>query len=206
MVQNRTNRLARRGRPRAYDPESALRRATDSFWRAGYAGTSLDDLTAATGMNKPSLYAAFGDKHGLYLAAVKQYWQTAIASMRKALSEGRNLQEALIGVYEGALSIYFSGDGSARGCFVVGTAVTEAAEDREIRNSLLTGLLTFDNDFKARFQAARAEGELKSNADPAALAALATATLHTIAIRARAGVSRARLRELARKSVAVLCG
>jgi hypothetical protein len=108
-------------------------------------------------------------------------------------------------VYEGALSIYFSGEGSARGCFVIGTAVTEAAEDREVRNSLLAGFLTFDNDFEARFQAARAQGELKKDADPGALAVLATATLHTIAVRARAGVPRARLRELARKSVAVLC-
>jgi AcrR family transcriptional regulator len=207
MVQNkRSGAPPGRGRPKAYDAQLALQRAMDSFWRAGYAGTSMDDLTAATGMNKPSLYAAFGDKHTLYLAALKLYWQTAFTSMRQALSKPGPLQEALMNVYEGALSIYFSGEGSPRGCFVIGTAVTEAAEDREIRSSLLAGFLTFDKDFEARFQAARAEGALQRNADPTALAILATATLHTIAIRARAGVPRARLRELARKSVAVLCG
>ena len=64
MVQKlRTERPPkRRGRPRAYDPQVALARAAAVFWKAGYAGTSLDDLVAATGMNRPSLYAAFGDK------------------------------------------------------------------------------------------------------------------------------------------------
>ena len=207
MAQKRTGGAApQRGRPRAYDPELALQQATDSFWRAGYSGTSLEDLAAATGMNKPSLYAAFGDKRALYRAALQQYWQKAFASMREALSAHKALDEALMQVYEGALSIYFSGDGAPRGCFVIGTAVTEAAEDREIRSSLLAGLLTFDRDFEARFQAARAQGQLKASADPSALAVVATATLHTIAIRARAGVPRARLRELARKAVSVLCG
>jgi AcrR family transcriptional regulator len=60
--------LRPRGRPRAYDPDVALAQAMDTFWHAGYAGTSLDDLSAATGMNRPSLYAAFGDKRALYLA------------------------------------------------------------------------------------------------------------------------------------------
>ena len=55
-----------RGRPRAYDPERAMDRATGAFWRAGYSATSLEDLTAATGMNKPSLYAAFGDKRAFH--------------------------------------------------------------------------------------------------------------------------------------------
>src|SRR5882724_10797919 len=63
----------RRGRPRAYDPATAIARAAETFWKAGYAGTSLDDLSAATGMNRPSLYAAFGDKRDLYLKALEIY-------------------------------------------------------------------------------------------------------------------------------------
>ncbi|MGE5163663.1 MAG: helix-turn-helix domain-containing protein, partial [Sphingobacteriales bacterium] len=64
MVQktSKTQERRRRGRPRAYNPDTALARAADVFWRNGYDGTSLDDLVAATGMNRPSLYAAFGDK------------------------------------------------------------------------------------------------------------------------------------------------
>jgi hypothetical protein len=104
------------------------------------------------------------------------------------------------------MAIYFSGAGRARGCFVVGTAVTEALGDREIRNSLAMGVRSLDADFERRFQLAREKGELKKDADPAALAVLATATMHTIAIRARAGIPRAELRELARKAVGVICG
>ena len=196
----------RRGRPRAYDPQAALLRVRDSFWRAGYAGTSLDEIAAATGMNRPSLYAAFGDKHALYLEALAHYWELSVADMREALGQDLALDEALMRIYDGALSIYFSGDGRPRGCFVIGTAVTEALEDAEIRQSLVAGFQTFDADFEARFRTAREKGELKADADPAALALLASATMHTIAIRARAGAPRAELAELARKAVKVICG
>src|SRR6516162_6182995 len=85
----------RRGRPPAYDRDAALQQATDAFWRAGFSGTSLDDLAAATGMNRPSLYAAFGDKRALYLHALDRYWQLAFAAMDEALSHDEALGEAL---------------------------------------------------------------------------------------------------------------
>ena len=203
MVQNKK---AVRGRPRAYDPQTALLRATDAFWRNGYAGTSLDDIAAATGMNRPSLYAAFGDKQRLYLQALTNYWHLRFVEIRAALAGDQPLEAALLGVYEAALSLYFSGYERPRGCFVIGTAVTEAVEDTEIRNSLAAGIQAFDDDFAARFRRGQEQGELKSQADPTALAVLATATMHTIAIRARAGIPRSDLLELARKAVRVICG
>jgi TetR/AcrR family transcriptional regulator, copper-responsive repressor len=196
----------RRGRPRAYDAETALKQATDTFWRAGYSGTSLDSIAAATGMNPPSLYAAFGNKHALYLEALAHYWELSLAATREALAEDCPLGESLMLAYDAALSIYFSGKGSARGCFVIGTAVTETLEDAEIRKSVAAGLRAIDADFEARFRAARDRGELKGDADPAALAILASGTMHSIAIRARAGTARAELREIARKAVGVICG
>jgi AcrR family transcriptional regulator len=197
---------ARRGRPRAYDTEAALKRATEAFWKTGYSGTSLDSIAAATGMNPPSLYAAFGNKRGLYLEVLARYWQISLTGTREALAEDRPLAESLMLAYEAALSIYFSGKGNARGCFVIGTAVTEAGDDAAIRNNVAAGLRMIDADFEARFRTALERGELKPDADPAALAVLAAATMHTIAIRARAGVGRAELSELARKAVGVICG
>jgi AcrR family transcriptional regulator len=197
---------ARRGRPRAYDTQAALKRATESFWRTGYSGTSLDTISAATGMNPPSLYAAFGNKRALYLEALARYWEISLAATREALAKDLPLAESLMLAYEAALSIYFSGKGSARGCFVVGTAVTESVEDAAIRNSVAAGLRMTDADFEARLRTAVEKGELKPDADPAALAILASATMHSIAIRARAGASRAQLREVARKAVSVICG
>jgi len=198
--------LPRRGRPRAYDPEVALKQATDTFWKAGYSGTSLDEISAATGMNPPSLYAAFGNKRALYLDALERYWRMSLAATREALAEHAPLREALMQAYEAALSIYFSGKGRPLGCFVVGTAVAEAVEDIKIRNSVAAGLRSIDSDFEARFREAQERGELKEDADPAALAVVASATMHTIAIRARAGVPRDELEELARKAVNVICG
>lgn len=207
MVQNKDAAPKRLGRPRAYDPQTALQRATDQFWTSGYSGTSLDEICAGTGMNRPSLYAAFGDKRTLYLKALRSYWQLSLEAMRAALADdGQPLRETLMRAYDGQLSIYFPAGGLSRGCFVIGTAVTEAVDDSEIRSSLAEGLGMLDADFEARFQLARERGELKDEADPAALAVLASAVLHTLAIRARAGVPRTELREIARKAVGVICG
>jgi TetR/AcrR family transcriptional regulator, copper-responsive repressor len=196
----------RRGRPRAYDPQAALKLATDKFWQTGYSGTSLDSIAAATGMNPPSLYAAFGNKRAIYLKALSRYWEISLAATREALAEDRPLDEALMLAYEAALSIYFSGRGNARGCFVIGTAVVEAAEDTAIRNGVAKGLHMMDAYFEARFRAARESGELRADADPAALAVLASATMHSIAIRARAGARRTELMKIARQAVGLICG
>ncbi len=204
MIQNK--KIEKRGRPRAYDPQVALTRAMDAFWKNGYAGTSLDDIAAATKMNRPSLYAAFGDKQQLYLKALGHYWELRFAEIREALASAQPLAKALMDVYEAALSLYFSGYDRARGCFVIGTAVTEAVEVSAIRASLAEGIRAFDAAFEAHFRIAQQKGELKAEADPAVLAVLATATMHTIAIRARAGIPRSELSELARKAINVICG
>src|SRR3954452_6583886 len=164
MVQNKGAAPRRLGRPRAYDPQASLQRAMDRFWRSGYASTPLDEICAATGMNRPSLYAAFGDKHALYLAALERYWQFSLAAMREALADGdQSLDEALMRAYDGQLSIYFAGEGMQRGCFAIGTATTEAVEDPEIRTVLADGLRSLDADFEARLRLARERGELKDD-------------------------------------------
>ncbi len=194
-----------RGRPRAYEPAAALQQATDAFWKTGYAGTSLDDIAAATGMNRPSLRAAFGDKRAIYLKALNAYWELKLATMREALGGELPLDQALMSAYDAALSIYFSGRGRARGCFVVGTAVTEAVHDAETRKVVSDGFRKLDADFAARLRLAQETGELKRCADPEALAMLATATMQTMAIRARSGSSREDLRRFAEKAVGVIC-
>ncbi|GLQ88778.1 TetR/AcrR family transcriptional regulator [Dyella flagellata] len=194
-----------RGRPRAYDPETALRAAAEAFWKTGYSGTSLDDISAATGMNRPSLSAAFGDKHDIYVKALNAYWDRKLASMRAAFELDGTLAETLMRVYDAALSIYFSSSDQVLGCFVVGTAITEAPVDPEIRGIASKGFHALDAGFEARFKLARASGELKGDADPKALAQFASATMHSMAIRARSGTSRNELRKFAQKAVAMMC-
>jgi AcrR family transcriptional regulator len=207
MAQNKPTEGKGRGRPRAYDPQTALQQALGVFWNTGYSGASLDSIATAAGMNRPSLYAAFGDKHALYIKALDQYWDTAHAAMQAALTDSSlNLMQALTSFYEGQLAIYFSGDGQPRGCFAIGTATTEAVEDPEIRQVLSARLSQLDADLEARLHKAIEAGELKPGSDLAALAVIASSLLHSISIRARAGKSREELTAIARNTVSVICG
>ncbi len=196
----------RRGRPRSYDPEQALQQIMEAFWRTGYSGTSLDDLSAATGLNRPSIYAAFGDKRAAYLKALAHYRQLASGPIGQALSSGGPLCDVLMRVYRAVLSLYFSPEGEPRGCFIIGTATTEALEEPEIRAVLMKGLRQLDAGFAACFEAARQRDGIPANADTAALASMASATLYSLAIHARAGASREELEKLAQGATAVICG
>jgi AcrR family transcriptional regulator len=197
---------AKRGRPRAYDPDTALAQAMAVFWDAGYAGTSLDDISAGTGMNRPSLYGAFGDKQALYRHTLEHYRAMARAALRETLRHDRPLRDALRAVYERALSLYYSGSHGARGCFLIGTALTEAVLDAEVRETLAAGLHEIDDAFEARIRVGQAQGELPDSADPATLAKLASAVLHTLAIRSRAGEQRAALRAFVEPALELICG
>jgi len=123
-----------RGRPRQYDPELALAKAAAAFWKHGYAATSLDDLAAATGMNRPSLYAAFGDKRDLYLKTLEYYREESRALAREVLADNPPLRVFLKRFYDKALELYLA-DGP-RGCYSIGTAATVAAVDDKVRDFL----------------------------------------------------------------------
>jgi AcrR family transcriptional regulator len=207
MVQKKENEPPRRrGRPRAYDPKTALARAADTFWKAGYAGTSLDDLAAATGMNRPSLYAAFGDKRELYLKTLEHYRSAYRELARKTLEDDPPLRVFLKRFYDTALGIYLAGDGGPRGCYSIGTAATEATVDANVRAFLADSVRATDAFLKSRIDKARDRGEISQTADATALAYLASATMHTIAIRARAGVPRKELDAIVDAAIEVICG
>jgi AcrR family transcriptional regulator len=178
----------------------------DTFWDAGYAGTSLDDLSAATGMNRPSLYAAFGDKRALYLKALERYRAWGRAALKETLALDQPLRQTLREVYAKTLAVYLSGEEGARGCFTIGTAATEAVGSPEVRAFLAETVRNLDDAFETRFRFARDRGELKPEADTAALARLASAVMHTLAIRSRAGEPRAALEAVAEAGVNLICG
>jgi TetR/AcrR family transcriptional regulator, copper-responsive repressor len=183
----------RRGRPRGYQPEIALGKALDLFRKDGFAATSLDDLSAATGMNRPSLYGAFGDKRELYIKSYARYRADARAAMIDIFRDELPIRERLQRIYAVALDIYLSGEAGPRGCFTVMTAASEAVSDPEIRAMVLDGFTELDKAFAACFRLAREKHELPETANSEVLAQLASATIHTIAIRARARVPRREL-------------
>ena len=196
----------RRGRPRAYQPDIALGKALDLFRKDGFAATSLDDLSAATGMNRPSLYGAFGDKRDLYIKSLQRYREESRAAMRDALDPALPLREVFRRVYASALKLYLAGDSGPRGCFSVSTAAPEALADPEIRAMVSDGIREADKASGRRIRLARERGEPTGNAAPEALAQLATAAIHTLAVRARAGVPRAELEAIAAHAIDMICG
>jgi TetR/AcrR family transcriptional regulator, copper-responsive repressor len=197
---------ARRGRPRQYDPDSALARATAAFWKNGYAATSLDDLAAATGMNRPSLYAAFGDKRDLYLKTLERYQQQSRALSLQLLADSPTLRVFLTRFYDGALELYRAGEAEARGCYSISTAPAQAASDPAVRTFLAQSIGGTDAFLANVIGKARDREEIAASADPSALAQVATATLHTLAVRSRVGVPRRELKALAAAAVDMICG
>src|ERR1700738_4836045 len=196
----------RRGRPRAYQPEIALGKALDLFRKDGFAATSLDDLSAATGMNRPSLYGAFGDKRELYIKSYARYRADARAAMLEIFRDEMPIRQRLQRIYAVALDIYLSGESGPRGCFTVMTAASEAVFDPDIRAMVLEGFLELDQALARCLRSAREEGELPASADPIVLAPIASATLHTIAIRARARVPRKELEAIVKGAIDVMVG
>lgn len=177
-----------------------------AFWRSGYAGTSLDDLTASAEMNRPSLYAAFGDKQALYLQTIERYRARALAAIAEQLAMPRPLADTLRVIYRGALDLYQAGEPSPRGCYLTSSASAATVDDPEVRAALLASHHAFDRAFAERFAAARDAGELPRDSEPELLGALAASVIHTLAVRARAGETRRRLEQLADAAIAQLCG
>lgn len=203
MVQNKP---ARRGRPRAYDPDQALARARDLFWIRGFSGTSLDDLSAATHMNRPSLYGAFGDKRAFYRAVLKSYREKMRDDVRLALDPDVPLREALTRLYALFIGIYFPDDGEPRGCFMISTGVPEAATDPDVRDLMAETFRGFDRMLEKRIAAAVDGGELPADTDCATLAMIANSVVGYIAIRSRLGESRETLDAFAAATVDHICG
>jgi TetR/AcrR family transcriptional repressor of nem operon len=120
-------------RPRSFDSDQALDLARDVFWRKGFQSTSLDDITAATGLAKPSLYAAFGDKNALFLKSLDRYQASIVANAERILSEGPSARDAIERWLTGFVP-FCSGVRGSRGCLSVNTAADGANDQKEVRN------------------------------------------------------------------------
>ena len=194
-----------RGRPRAFEEGIVLTAARDAFWSRGLSGVSLDEISAATGVARPSLAAAFGDKRALYLRTIDAFTNELGKAATKLLSGRGGLRPELAAFFRGAVELYLS-KGEPRGCMAMCTLPVEAGGDPEIRVRLAGVIAATDAIFIARFRLARDQGQLPPNADLTAHGALATALLHSVALRARAGASKTSLQAMIKSVLGVLCG
>lgn len=186
-----------RGRPRGFDPEQALKAAGERFRTQGFAATTLDDLVDATGLARPSLYAAFGDKRALYLAAlaaVSARLETTFDRLEAAQLPKGALLEA---IFANTIHGYLTGERAPSGCVMVSTATAEAVNDPEIRAALHAFLTMQDDRMTALFDKAWI-------ARPRAAARLVMSVLHSLSVRARAGTPPAELEAIAADCIALI--
>jgi AcrR family transcriptional regulator len=183
-----------KGRPREFDIEKALDRALKVFWRKGYEGASLLDLTRAMGINRPSLYAAFGNKEALFRKVLERYVEGPAGYVLEALAEptARAVAERLLG---GSIDL-LANPRNPRGCLMVQGALVcgEAAES--IRRELVSRRLASEAAVRQRFERARADGDLPADADPTDLARYVVTVMRGMAVQAAGGASREELRRV----------
>ncbi|MEV2226195.1 TetR/AcrR family transcriptional regulator [Nocardia vinacea] len=179
------------GRPRSFDADTALGRALEVFWRHGYEGTSLADLTAAMGINKPSLYAAFGNKEELFGKVLARYLDGPGAYAADALDAptGREVVERLI---HGAVDLT-AGENTPPGCLCVKTVQACGPDSHTVRQDAVAVRKAGEAALRRRLEQAT---DLPSHREPAALAALVHTISDGIAVQAAAGRSRDELRQV----------
>ncbi len=183
------------GRPRAFNIDKALDRALKVFWRKGYEGASLPDLTRAMGINRPSLYAAFGNKEALFRKVIDRYVDGPAVYVREALNEptARAVVERLL---HGAIDL-LTDPRNPRGCLMVQGALAcgEAAES--VRRELVSRRAAGEAAVRKRFQRALVDADLPADSDPADLARYVLTIIQGMAVQAAGGARGKALRGVA---------
>ena len=179
-----------RGRPRAFDADKALEQAMRVFWKHGYEGTSLQQLTRAMGINRPSMYAVFGNKEALFRKALDRYVEQGGCVLHNALRQptARAVVERLLKgtVDQGAR-------GKIRGCMLVQGALACGESADSVRLELVARRATVEKALRRRFEPAIAEGDLPRNADAAVLAKFVATFQHGLSVQLAGGARREKL-------------
>lgn len=182
------------GRPREFDMDVALDAALSVFWAKGYEGASLEDLTRAANITRPSLYAAFGDKHALFVRALDRYDSVYMRFAREALDEPTSLRVVEC-ILRGALELQTKYP-EHRGCLGVNGALACSDDGEAVRRELVKRRAISERALARRLERARDEGDLPEGADPVTLAAFVSTISQGMAVQAKAGAPVKRLEAL----------
>jgi AcrR family transcriptional regulator len=192
------------GRPREFDVELALDRAMELFWRKGYEGTSLSDLTETLGITRPSLYAAFGNKETLFRAALERYETNVVTYRRKALNAS-SVHDVARELLVGAANLL--GDKKTpAGCLGVQSALVCGEEAEPVRQELIANRSAGERALRHRLKRAQAEGDLPADSDPASLARFLSVVVYGMAVQSAGGASHKELLQIAEMSLRMLTG
>ncbi|MGM4891724.1 TetR/AcrR family transcriptional regulator [Tardiphaga sp. 839_C3_N1_4] len=182
------------GRPREFDTDTALDLALHVFWRKGYEGASMADLTEAMGITKPSLYAAFGNKEDLFRKALDRYVDGPGGYFRTGLEKPTAREAVEHILYESVEAVT---DPKNPGCLAVQGALCCGDAAETIKQELMARRSKSEGDLRLRFTRALAEGDLPADADAGDLARYVSAILQGMAVQAAGGAPREQLRKLA---------
>ncbi|WP_173401581.1 TetR/AcrR family transcriptional regulator [Bradyrhizobium cosmicum] len=158
-----------RGRPRSFDVDVAVERAMEVFWSRGYHATALPDLLRATRLSRGSLYAAFGDKHSLFLRALDRYIADALTRIDIELAPDREPVDGLRAFLAGYVD-RTSGANGRRGCLLVATAMEMAGQDAEVGRRIASFFKAMETRLTAALSRARAAGLLADGVEPSSAA------------------------------------
>jgi len=185
----------RTGRPRGFCVEDTLDRAMTVFWRHGYEGASLSDLTAAMGINSPSLYACFGSKEGLFRAVLERYDERRKSFMESVLAAPTAAKVAETYLYGVAAFAVDTSGKNPPGCLLLQSGLS--CGDSEIPDEMARHRAEKEAALCDRFEQARKEGDLLENANAAALARYLMTVANGICVQAASGASAEELHDVA---------
>lgn len=181
--------MATRGRPRSFDRDAALRSAMKTFWKSGYEGASMADLTGAMGINSPSLYAAFGSKEGLFREAAALYLATEDAKS-KAILEGEQTARAAIHAMLRNSVANLARPGFPHGCMLILGDSNATPENDGVRQYLCQRRRDIQAGLETRLKRGIAAGDVPAGTDIKAMAAFYMTVLQGLSLRARDGAAR----------------
>ena len=196
-------KIRRPGRPRTYDTDAVLDRAAEVFWANGFSATSLDDLSAAMGMGRPSIYNAFGDKEALFLRALERFRDTVAATPMRAFESADSIKDAFDALFRETVE-YTTADPSHLGCLLVNIA--PATDSPDVRRILRENLTAIEELIARRLTSAADSGELPSDYSSEDGARRAVNLMLSLAARARMGTPREELLHDAASATATVMG
>jgi len=187
------------GRPRGFDEDAALEAALRVFWEKSYEGATIADLTEAMGINRSSMYAAFGDKESIFRRVMERYRTGRMTYIRQALDQS-SLREVVAALIHGTAEFLSSPD-NPRGCLLIQGALACGADAEQVKLAMIDWRKSGEAALKKRLQRAQSEGELPSEIQPGDFARYLSSIMAGLGVQAANGATRTELRRVAEISL-----
>ncbi len=187
---------------KAFEPQRVLEKAMNAFWERGYEGLSIEDLVQVTGIGRGSLYATFGDKHALYLAALNQYINAIKAQTMAILEQTGSLQVVLTQLFQAQVDALLH-DPARRGCFLINASLEIAPHDHVVNAIIQSALNEFEEGLYRLLIKAQVAGELSWQHDPHQLAHFLVATFVSLRVLARSQQQRGMFNDIVKTALSI---